>query len=93
MQKRTEITIETERLLVISQRSERASLWCSRCARPVLMMTVTEAARTENTNAAVISELAEAGALHFAVTPTGRLFICSNSLRSERGNLNHIDVK
>jgi hypothetical protein len=93
MQKRTEITIETERLLVISQRLERASLWCSRCGRPVLMMTVTEAARTENTNAAVISELAEAGALHFAVTPTGRLFICSNSLRSERGNLNHIDVK
>lgn len=84
MHKRTEITIETERFLVVSRRPERASLWCHRCARPVLMMTVSEAARTENTTAAAVFELAEAGGLHFAVTPTGRLFICSNSLTSER---------
>jgi len=83
MQRRTEVTIETERVLVVSQRAERASLWCHRCSRTVLMMTVVEAARTECTTAEAISRLAEEGQLHFAVTAEGRLFICSNSLTSK----------
>jgi hypothetical protein len=126
MQKRTEIIIETERLLVVTRRSatgstsangngasavehvpvahaakalnqyqrpERVSLWCSGCGRPVLMMTPREAARTEAA-AATISEWAEAGLLHFTVTPTGQLFICSNSLRAaNEETANHIDTK
>jgi hypothetical protein len=76
MQKRTEITIETERLLVVSQRRVRAILWCNHCAKNVPMLTIFEADR--------ISSLAEAGLLHFAVTPDGRLFICSKSLGLDR---------
>jgi hypothetical protein len=88
MHKRTEITIETERLLVVSNCSKGASLWCNCCADTVPMLTVSEAARIESTTAVVISTLAEAGLLHFAVTAEGRLFICSNSLVSERERRN-----
>ncbi|HEY5883603.1 MAG TPA: hypothetical protein VIT88_02905 [Pyrinomonadaceae bacterium] len=80
MQRRTEVTIETERLLVVSQHAESIGLWCHRCARTVLMMTVAEAARTGGTTAEAISRLAEVGQLHFSVAAEGRLFICSNSL-------------
>lgn len=80
MQRRTEVTIETERLLVVTQLPERAILWCHRCDDEVLMMTVAEAARTESTTTLAISRLAESGKLHFVVTAKGRLFICSNSL-------------
>ncbi len=84
MQKRTEITIETERFLVVSQRRERAILWCSDCDENLPMLTVNEAARTAGTTRVVISELAKAGQLHTAVTFDGQRFICPNSLASLR---------
>ena len=84
MKKRTEITIEMERSLVISQRRKRASLWCTQCASTLPMLTVDVAARVACTTPLVIFGLAEAGRLHSAVTPEGRLFICSNSLAFER---------
>jgi hypothetical protein len=83
MKKRTEITIETERFLVVSQRSERTILWCHDCEKNVRMLTVHEAAAVACTTPLVISMFVEAGRLHFAVTPEGRHFICLNSLASE----------
>jgi hypothetical protein len=44
------------------------------------MLTLVEAARTAQTTAVAISELAETGKLHFAVTPEGQQFICFRSL-------------
>ena len=79
MQKRTEITIETERVLVVSQRRERAILWCSDCDTRVSMLTVDEAALAISTTPLVIFKLAEAGKLHLAARD-GRQFICPNSL-------------
>ena len=84
MHKRTEITIETERVLVVSPRRERPIRWCDDCRRNVPMLTVYEAARTASTTPLVIFALAEAGRLHFAVTLEGQLYICPNSLGSER---------
>ena len=84
MHKKTEITIETERFLVVSRRRERPILWCSDCDNKVPMLTVHEAARTARTTPLVISELAEAGKLHFAVTLEGQHFICPVSLASVR---------
>jgi hypothetical protein len=84
MQKRTEITIEIERLTVVSQRCERPRLWCNRCASTLPMLSIDVAARVTGATALVIFRLAEAGRLHSAVTPEGRLFICSNSLAFER---------
>lgn len=84
MRKRTEITIETERTLVVSERRERNSLWCNRCASTLPMLTIDVAARVACTTPLVIFGLAKAGRLHSAITPEGRLFICSNSLAFER---------
>jgi hypothetical protein len=82
MKKRIEITIDTERFLVVSQRRER-SIWCSVCEHRVAMLTVDEAATAAHTTPHVISELAETGQLHFAVLE-GQQFICPNSLVSIR---------
>jgi len=76
MHKRTEITIETERFLIVSRRRDRTVLWCEACASDEPMMTVAEAARD--------FRFVESGLLHFARTPDGQLMICSNSLASER---------
>lgn len=84
MQKRTEITIEMERSLIVRQRRERASLWCNQCKSTLPMLTIDVAARVACTTPLVIFGLVEAGRLHSAVTPEGRLFICSNSLAFER---------
>jgi hypothetical protein len=80
MQKRTEITIETERLLIVSQRRERTIQLCGDCDQKVPMLTVYEAARAARTTPLVIFGLAEAGRLHLVVTTEGQLFICPNSL-------------
>jgi 6-phosphogluconolactonase (cycloisomerase 2 family) len=84
MQKRTEITIETERFLVVSQRRKKPILWCIQCDSDAPMLTVVEAARTACTTPLVIAELADAGKLHFVITLEGQQFICSDSLASAR---------
>jgi len=76
MHRRTEITIETERLLVVNQHQERAILWCNQCADHVPMLPIHEAAK--------VAGFPEAGLLHFAMTPENQLFICPRSLGFER---------
>ena len=83
MQKRTEITIETERFMVVSQRRERTIPWCSECDENVPMLTVYDAATFACTTPLLIFGLAEAGRLHCAVSLEGRLFICPKSLAAE----------
>jgi len=84
MHKRTEITIETERFLVVSQRRNKPILWCLKCDNDEPMLTVVEAARIADTTPLVIAQLAEAGKLHFVITLEGQQFICSDSLASAR---------
>lgn len=79
MQKRTEITIETERLLVISQRQGRVGLWCSRCAGILPMLPVAVASRIVRVTPLEIFRLFEAGRIHFGLSQHGRLFVCPNS--------------
>jgi hypothetical protein len=80
MLKRTEITIETERYLVIGQHREMTVPQCVRCNHNVAMLTVFDAARVTGYTTAMISRLADSGKLHFAVTPEGQLLICPDSL-------------
>ena len=86
MHKRTEITVETERFLIISQRRDRTMLWCNSCAGTVPMLTVDEAARTRCVTPLVIFRLLEAGTLHFALTAESRILICRYSLVTERAD-------
>jgi hypothetical protein len=78
--KRTKIIIETDRELVVSRRLETYFAWCDNCAGMVTMVTVDEAAALASESSRSIYRRVENGQLHFAETPEGRLFVCSNSL-------------
>jgi len=81
--KRTEIIIETERLLV---RSKRPSMdaWCSACGERVSILTPTEAAQILSTTTRDIYRRIEAGEVHSIDSPAGALFICTRSLPDAR---------
>ena len=79
MKKRIEVTIETDRLLIASNR-KIPTIWCEGCAEPVIMISVEEAAAVADQSSRAIYGLVEAGKLHFIETPAGRLFICLNSI-------------
>jgi hypothetical protein len=78
--KRTEITIETERILLISRRPDGSIRWCDRCARRVLMLTVNEAAAVLRISVDEMMRKLEDQQLHFVQRPGERLLICPNSL-------------
>ena len=78
--KRTEITIETERRLIISNRQTSASAWCASCGAQVQMIRADEAAYRACVSSRVIYGQIEKGTLHFLETVGGLLLICLNSL-------------
>jgi hypothetical protein len=78
--RRTEITVETDRVLVIRRRSRAAQAWCAGCARQVQMLTPDEAAVVAAVSVRTINRRVEAEKVHFAETPDGLLLICLNSL-------------
>lgn len=79
MKKRTEITIEIDRVMLVSSRKSPV-IWCEACAALVRMLTVDEAAALTGASSRAIYRRVENGALHFAETPEGRLLICLNSI-------------
>jgi hypothetical protein len=82
MKRKTEITIQTRRVLVVRRR-ERARLWCDRCGGQVEMLAAREAVATTGLTERAVFRLAEAGLLHATETTDGRLFVCLDSLREE----------
>src|SRR5437879_1068066 len=77
--KRTEITIETERVLSVSS-PRKVRAWCSACNNQVEMLPVDEAAMLAGVDARTIFRWVEAERIHFSETPRGSLLICINSL-------------
>ena len=85
MRRRTEITVETDRIMVIRRRGEKSlTIWCAACASESFMFTVDEAAILLNVSAMTVFRWAEAGHLHWLETPEGALLICQNSLLRNR---------
>ena len=80
MKRRTEITIETERLLIIRSRKTSAQAWCTSCGRQVQMITIDEAAQESKVSSRLVYRLVEADQLHFIETTDKRVLICVNSL-------------
>ena len=79
--KRTEITVETERLVVISDRRLRQRGWCTLCRRDVALVTVDEAARFLGaTSSRVCSR--RPSELHVIENGSGDMLICTQSLSS-----------
>jgi hypothetical protein len=85
MTRRMRITIQTERLLVMSS-SESLSSLCAACGEEARMVTIDQAARLARVNSREIYREVEAGMLHFMETTEGSLLICFNSLNGS--NLN-----
>lgn len=78
---RTRITVERERLLVISRRSHgRAEIWCEWCGALVRMLAVDEAATVSGLSQRAIFHQVETGTLHFQETREREVLICLNSL-------------
>ena len=78
--KGTEITVETERVLVIRRRYRAVEEWCDGCGDSVLMIRPDQAAQVSGKSLRAIFNEVEAAALHFLERPDGMLLICLNSL-------------
>jgi hypothetical protein len=78
--KRTEITIETERIIYISGRSDSSLFWCEGCARRVPMLNAEEAAALMRISIDEIIRKIEEGEFHYVQLNGGRPRICLNSL-------------
>lgn len=77
--KRTEITIETERMLFISS-PRKVIGWCAACDAQAEMVPVDEAAVLRRVNSRTIFGWVEANQVHSSETANGLLLICLNSL-------------
>lgn len=78
--KRIEIIIETERILLISRRSESYDLWCERCGQSLPMLTVEEAAAVLGVHVDEVFRRIEDQRLHSVQMTGRRMRICPNSL-------------
>ncbi len=78
--KRTEITVETNRTLVIRRRRTLVATRCERCTERGMMVSVQEAAVLASLSLRTIYALVEAGRVHSTEIQDGGLLICLNSL-------------
>ena len=78
--KRTNVTIETERLLVVGSLRGQVEAWCNTCRAEVRMVSVEEAAVIAGVSQRAMFHRIEAGRLHFGETSRGAVLICLDAL-------------
>jgi hypothetical protein len=81
--KRTEITIETDEILIVSDGETfeaTAHRWCPRCGTQVEMAQPGPAARSFSISVREVFRLIEAGLAHFQETTQGTLLVCLPSV-------------
>ena len=78
--RRTEITIETNQVLVVRRRSQVTLAWCVSCDQRVRMVTPDQAAVVAGVSMRTINRWVEADRLHFTETADGILFVCLISI-------------
>ena len=84
IRKRTEITVETETLLVVRRGAGTLSTWCEGCGGESPMLTPREAAVLAGLTTRLIYARVEEGALHFNELTDGTLLICGRSVGLNR---------
>lgn len=75
---RTRVTVETERLLVVSRLAHQG--WCETCLADVRLASVAEAAALAGLSQRTLFRRIESGLVHSAETSGGALLVCINSL-------------
>jgi len=81
MSKRTEITIEIERRIVIRRiQANGEKTFCPFCCETAEMLTTDEAALIAKCGSRAIFGWCELGWLHFTETAEGLMLVCGNSL-------------
>lgn len=78
--KRTRITIETERVLVVSSRRRIIESWCDGCGHEVKLIRAEEAAYISGVGLRDICRQVESDSLHYVETADRVLMICLDSL-------------
>ena len=78
---RTEITIETDRVIIRGWGT--AAGWCERCVAAAPMVTPEHAAKLSGATPRSIYRQIENGELHFTETARGVLLVCRNSLSTK----------
>lgn len=80
-EKQTEITVETETLLVFRRgRSASAARgWCDACGAEGALLSPLEAARASGVSTRLVYAGIESGLVHFAELPDGALLVCALS--------------
>ena len=83
--RRIEITVETQRNVVLRQPLAPELVWCEVCGLPVRMIPPDIAAARAHVTVRTVYRWVEAGRLHFAEPPGGVLRICLSSLEKHLG--------
>jgi len=83
--KRTEITIETETLVIFHGGAGIIRAWCEGCEAESLMLTAGAAASLGGVTPTVIYARVKSGSIHFIELPGGVPLICASSV----GVINH----
>jgi len=78
-----EITVETERLLIIRRRYQAVEEWCDGCGELALMIRPDQAAAVTGRTLRTIFTDIENSRLHFRESPDGLVLICINSLLAQ----------
>jgi hypothetical protein len=81
MGRRTEITIETERVLIIGSHNTTTIGWCAGCETYVRMIVTDLASRLSGLSQRSIYQSIEAGRLHFVETRNQQILVCEISLK------------
>jgi hypothetical protein len=79
MAKQTNITIETDSLLIVRCRSSNRA-WCPRCAVEVEMIALENVGVISNLQPPALQELLNSGDLHRSRATGGSTLICLNSI-------------
>ena len=78
--KRTEVTIETDTLVIFRGGPSACRVWCEDCGAETPMITPGAAARLGGVTTSVIYARVDAGTLHYTEMRDGTLLICGASL-------------
>jgi hypothetical protein len=79
VRKRTEITIETDRVLIIRRRRS-VRVWCQECGSQTDMVDLREAEALSGLSGRVLRDRAEAGRCHVLQGHDGASLVCLESL-------------